>query len=70
MSPRGIGVSRRQGHVDWQKLTKDHGLSWAACEATEGTSFIDSQFLPGLKPAGRTLLPSLRNRKRIRHVAH
>lgn len=52
---RGVDVSHHQGGIDWPRLKKELGLSWAACKATEGSSFRDSQFAAnwaGMKTAG------------------
>jgi len=52
---RGIDVSHYQGSVDWSALKAKHHLSFGAAKASEGTSFVDSQFArnwAGMKAAG------------------
>lgn len=52
---RGIDVSHHQGVIAWPTLAREHGLSWAACKASEGLTFTDSQFAAnwaGIKAAG------------------
>ncbi|GAA4358375.1 glycoside hydrolase family 25 protein [Angustibacter luteus] len=52
---RGIDISHHQGVIDWRSLKAKHQLTWGACKATEGTSFVDSQFArnwANLKAAG------------------
>lgn len=54
---RGIDVSHHQGSVSWSALKAECGLTWGACKATEGTSFLDNQFgrnWAGLRAAGLT----------------
>ncbi|MGN6245097.1 MAG: glycoside hydrolase family 25 protein [Motilibacteraceae bacterium] len=54
---RGIDISHHQGAVDWRALKRAHGLTWGACKATEGNTFLDSYFArnwAGLKAAGLT----------------
>lgn len=50
-----LDVSHYQGAVLWGSLRDKYGLTWSACKATEGSSFVDSQFArnwAGLKAAG------------------
>lgn len=54
---RGIDVSHYQGVVDWQRLKSTQGLTWGACKATEGLSYVDPQFArnwPNMRAAGLT----------------
>lgn len=52
---RALDVSHYQGSVSWSSLRSKYSLDWAACKATEGTTFVDSQFIhnwAGIKAAG------------------
>lgn len=52
---RGIDVSHHQGSINWPAITRELGLTWGACKATEGTGFRDAQFTSnwaGMKQAG------------------
>jgi lysozyme len=40
----GIDVSKAQGIIDWNKLGQSNKISFAACKATEGIGYLDSQF--------------------------
>jgi lysozyme len=40
---KGIDVSHRQGHIEWQQV-KASGISFAFCKATEGGDFNDPLF--------------------------
>ncbi|MGA2549110.1 MAG: glycoside hydrolase family 25 protein [Burkholderiaceae bacterium] len=43
MTTNGIDVSHYQGVVDWNAVA-DAGIVFAYCKASEGTSFVDTQF--------------------------
>ena len=50
----GIDASHHQGSIDWQRVARDD-VSFAYLKATEGTGFVDDQFLTnssGARAAG------------------
>lgn len=52
---RGVDVSCYQGDIDWDKLSAQD-ISFAFIKATEGSSFVDPNFLENWKNASRTNL--------------
>lgn len=40
-SKEGIDVSHYQGHIDWQRVAKEGGISYVYAKATEGERFYD-----------------------------
>lgn len=50
---KGIDVSSYQGEIDWEVLSKEN-ISFAYIKATEGSSFIDSNFAYNYEEANKT----------------
>lgn len=46
----GVDVSRYQGEIDWSTLA-DQGIEFAFIKATEGSSYVDPQFVANLEAA-------------------
>lgn len=41
-SREGIDVSHYQGHIDWETVARDGGISYVYAKATEGASYVDA----------------------------
>ena len=52
---RGVDVSSYQGDIDWTVLSKQN-ITFAFIKATEGSSFVDKQFLDNWEEASKTSL--------------
>ena len=52
---RGVDVSSYQGNIDWAVLSKQN-ISFAFIKATEGSSFVDKNFLENWEEASKTSL--------------
>ncbi len=52
----GVDVSAYQGEVDW-KMIKEQNVSFAFIKATEGSSFVDKNFLINFENAQKVNLP-------------
>lgn len=50
---RGVDVSSYQGEIDWQLLSKQH-IQFAFIKATEGSSFVDKNFIYNFEEASKT----------------
>lgn len=50
---KGVDVSAYQGEINWQELSKQN-IKFAFIKATEGSSFVDKQFLYNFSEAQKT----------------
>lgn len=52
---RGVDVSHHQGEINW-KLLSQQGIAFAYLKATEGSNFVDENFIKNLSDASETAL--------------
>lgn len=53
----GIDVSRYQGNINWQEVSKDSRVSFVYLKATESTGLVDKTYRRNLREARRVGLP-------------
>ena len=53
----GIDVSRYQGNINWQEVSKDSRVSFVYLKATESTGLVDKTYRRNLREAKRVGLP-------------
>ncbi|MEE0984449.1 MAG: GH25 family lysozyme [Bacteroidaceae bacterium] len=53
----GIDVSRYQGNINWQEVSKDSRVSFVYLKATESTGLVDKTYRCNLREARRVGLP-------------
>lgn len=47
----GVDVSRWQGSIDWARLGREAGVTWAVAKASEGDTWVDPSFRPNSENA-------------------
>ena len=56
-APIGIGVSQRQGTIDWPKVSSDNNLAFVYVKASEGATVTDGRLETNLTEARKAGLP-------------